>query len=301
MNRRKFITTCACCACACGIAALLGENKIAETNDFVMKHIEIHIAEHCNLKCKHCYHFSCIAQKEFYDLDKFKQDMKQMSFVFKRRLSHLQLLGGEPLLNPQINEYVKISRKYFPNTRIGITTNGILLDDMNESFWKTLNENDVSIVPSIYPIKINWKSILDKAEKYDVKLYASYKTNEKLTQDNIEKNRKTSFSKIKLRQKGSNDTVHQLNCKKRFIRYVMQEGKLYICPTVAYIRHLNKKFNTNFVVTEDDYLDLYKIKNTNEIKTFLEKPSLHFCKYCERGIEKVKWENSEEHTLSEWT
>ena len=266
-----------------------------------MKHIEIHITEHCNLKCKYCYHYSCIADKEFYDLDKFKQDMKQMSKVFDKKLFHLQLLGGEPLLNPQINEYVKISRKYFPKTKIGITTNSILLDDMDESFWKTLNKNNVSIAPSIYPIEINWKSILDKAKKYDVKLYASYKTEEEITKDNIEKYKTTYFSKVNLVQGGCSDTLHQLNCKKKFIRYVMQDGKLYICPTVAYIRHLNKKFNTDFIVSEDDYLNLYKIKNINEVKDFLQAPSIPFCKYCKRGVEKVKWENSSVHTISEWT
>ena len=62
-----------------------------------------------------------------------------MSYVFNAQLAELPLLGGEPLLNPEINEYIKISRKYFPKTRISIITNATLLNDMDENFWKILN------------------------------------------------------------------------------------------------------------------------------------------------------------------
>ncbi len=301
MNRRKFITTCACCACASGVAALLNrENITALTDDFVMNHIGIHLAEHCNLKCKYCGHFSCIAEKEFYDLDKFQQDMKQMSFVFKKRLGDMQLFGGEPLLNPKINEYVKISRKYFPKTSINIITNGVLLDDMNESFWKTLNQNNVQIVPSIYPVKINWKSILDKAEKYNVGIYADRGHNKKITPDNIDKFRITVFGKMTL-SKSSGNEMDRSKCEQKFVCNSMHDGKLYPCATIAYIRHLNKKFNTDFVVTEKDYLDLYKIKNTDDVKHFMETPVLPFCRYCKKGTAGMKWENTSEHALSEWT
>ena len=99
MERRKFIGACACCAFI-GAGAILYNNKdniLKNNNDsFVMNHIEVHIAEHCNLNCKYCCHFSCIAEKEFYDLDKFKQDMNRMSHVLNKQLMDLQLLGGEP-------------------------------------------------------------------------------------------------------------------------------------------------------------------------------------------------------------
>ena len=80
----------------------------------------------------------------------------------------------------------------------------------------------------------------------------------------------------------------------------MYDGKLYPCSPVAFIRHLNKKFNTNFIVAKDDYLDIYKIKNLNEIEEFLNKPRFTFCNYCNSG-EMYKWETTPEHTLSEWT
>ena len=164
MKKRQFITGCACCALLGAGIALYKKDEILSkfsNDDFIMNHVEVHLAEHCNLNCKYCCHFSCIAQKEFYDLDKFRQDMTKMSSLFNKQLLDLQLLGGEPLLNPEINEYVKHSREVFPRTLISIITNATLLDSMGEDFWKTLNENNVNIVPSIYPVKINWASIFE--------------------------------------------------------------------------------------------------------------------------------------------
>ncbi len=304
MNRRKFISTCTCCAFASAGAVFLNEksNLTANSNNFILNRIEVHITEHCNLSCKYCGHFSSIAEKEFYDLDKFKQDMKRMSFILNKQLPCIQLLGGEPLLNPQINEYVNVTKKYFPETTIDILTNAILLDDMDDSFWKTLKTNNLRLVPSIYPIKINWASILDKAKKYDVGIYGNVLTGEMLTVNNIEKFRIKSFFKLVLSLNSGGDINEILKCKPKFSPASMHNGKLYPCYATAYIRHLNKKFNTNFIVSEGDYLDLYKVKDIREVEKFVKKQAFPFCKkYCKQVNGKLKWESSKEHTLSEWT
>ena len=81
----------------------------------------------------------------------------------------------------------------------------------------------------------------------------------------------------------------------------MYDGKLYPCFAIAYIRHLNKKYNKNFKVTKDDYLDLYNIKELSEVKRFLKRPYYSFCRYCMFESSQYKWENSPNHDISEWT
>jgi MoaA/NifB/PqqE/SkfB family radical SAM enzyme len=226
--------------------------------------------------------------------------MAQMSFVFNRNIRGINLMGGEPLLNPNINEYVKITRRYFPKAPIDILTNAVLLDDMDKSFWETLNENNVSIVPSIYPVKIDWASVIDKAQKYNVGIYGNYKCEEKLTVDNIDKFQKNFFYKMTLNKNG--DDIDKSNCGKRYGCNSMYDGKLFPCFPIAYVRHLNKKFNTDFIVSGNDYLDLYKVKNLSEVEEFLKIPKQYpFCKYGTLNSGEVKWENSPEHSLSEWT
>ena len=114
---------------------------------------------------------------------------------------------------------------------------------------------------------------------------------------------------MKLNEKGYKGTNERIGvngidlkvCKKRIGCNSMYDGKLYPCFIIAYIRHLNKKFNTNFVVTEKDYLDLYKVKKPKEIGEFLDTPEFPFCNYCIVNSGEVAWENSKEHTLNEWT
>ena len=299
MNRRQFISHCACCAFACAGASFLYNSK-PQGKHFAMHHVGIHIAEHCNLSCKYCCHFSCIAQKEFYDLDKFKQDIDRMSFVFDKKLAELQLFGGEPLLNPQINKYIELSRQYFPKTRINIITNATLLDEMDKTFWETLNKTDTNIIPSIYPVKINWKSVLDKAEKYNVGIYGYYDCKERLKADKIEKYRRQTFKKIKL-AKNLNSNINKDTCIMRPRCNNMYDGKLYPCTVIAYIRHFNKRFNTDFEISQNDYIDLYKINNLKEIEKFLSTNQFPFCKYCIPDFKEVNWETSYKHTIDEWT
>ncbi len=303
MKRRKFIETCACCAIASFGAMLTGEgckNYIIRERQksFALRDVGIHLSEHCNLKCKYCGHFSCIAEKEFYDLDKFRQDMKIFSSLFSQKLLDIQLMGGEPLLNPKINEYIKISRECFPEKRIIVFTNGLLLNDMDESFWKTLNKYDVWIRPCLYPIEINWKPVIAKARKYNVGLYADDKQKIRLSLKNIEKFRKLTFSKMALVEDGNYDNS---NCIRKYGCNSMYDGKFYPCTTIAYVRHFNKKYNKNFIVTKEDYLDLYKVRDLSEVDEFLSKPRYHFCKYCGNGGGEVKWEHSPIHDISEWT
>jgi ABC-2 type transport system ATP-binding protein len=72
---------------------------------------EVHLVEHCNLNCKGCYHFSPLAKEEFLFLTEWEKDCKQLSTLFKDRIGHISLMGGEPLLHPDICEFMRITRE----------------------------------------------------------------------------------------------------------------------------------------------------------------------------------------------
>ena len=143
MQRRDFIKYCLGCSCLLFMSGGLyytkhitpntDENNADDKNSIL--HIEIHLTEHCNLKCKYCSHFSAIAKEEYYDVNKYKKDMKRLSKITGGKINVIQLLGGEPLLHPEINKLMNITRFYFPHTTIDIITNGLLLDKMPDSFW----------------------------------------------------------------------------------------------------------------------------------------------------------------------
>jgi GDP-L-fucose synthase len=70
---------------------------------------EFHLTEHCNLKCKRCSHFCNVAEKEFLDIAVFERDVARMrELCGDDDLFEIHLLGGEPLLHPQITDFVQI-------------------------------------------------------------------------------------------------------------------------------------------------------------------------------------------------
>ncbi len=133
---------------------------------------EVHIAEHCNLNCQCCTHFSPLAEPEFLPLDDYEKDMKRMSELTtgKINVGSVHILGGEPLLNKNCTKYLELARKYFPNSVIRLITNGILLPQQPEEFWKVLSVNNITLAPTKYPIDINWKKIQDYCNQYKIKL-----------------------------------------------------------------------------------------------------------------------------------
>lgn len=132
-----------------------------------LKAFEIHLTEHCNLNCKGCGHFSNIAEEEFLELATFKKDLRRMYELTNGNVKFIELLGGEPLLHPDCAEFCKQARLLFnKNTVIRLVTNGILLPNQPDTFFKTLAEYNILISPTKYPINIDWDSIIKRCKKF---------------------------------------------------------------------------------------------------------------------------------------
>jgi MoaA/NifB/PqqE/SkfB family radical SAM enzyme len=259
--------------------------------------IEVHLTEHCNLKCKGCWHFSCIADEEFLSLEVFEKDLRRLSELTDK-LSVIKLLGGEPLLHPQIIDFIKISRNYFPNTLIQITTNGILLEKQDNIFWAACRDNNVTVSISTYPININ----IDIVEKIarNQRVYLIYDENRaKIYHRTTNKN---------FMVKWNLDISGKQNHKKNYFIcgfhsgecVTLRDGKIFACFTAAHVKFFNKRFHKNLEITDKDYIDIHKIKNVDEIYTFLQTP-FPFCKYCvPLKSSCVNWETTK-NEIEEWT
>ena len=248
---------------------------------------EVHLADHCNLNCKYCDHFSPLADKKFLDTAVFERDCKRISELTNGCIESLLLLGGEPLLHPDINNIISTSRKYFRNCRIVIYTNGILLLKQSEIFWKSCRENKVVIVISGYPVSLDNNAIKLKSTDHKVEIIflETVKTMYKMPLD------------IEGRQDIGNSFK---NCLRSNSCIFLEEGRLYTCTLIPNIKHFNKYFSKNLEVSESDYIDIYSVKNVKELLNFLCKP-VPFCRYCKTHNREygLAWGISERE-ISEW-
>lgn len=252
--------------------------------------MEVSLAEHCNLNCKYCGHFSSIAEPEFIEIEQLERDMKRMSYLLNAKSDKIYLLGGEPLLHKGIVECIEVIRQCFPESRLVILTNGLLLNTMNEAFWETCRNKSVEINITKYPIKIDFDKIIQKIE--DEEVYHDYQR---------KSDEKCVFNKYTIDLMGEQDAYYSFtHCNKANQCHLVKKGKIYTCSLIGCIEHFNKYFKQDLRVTEDDYVDIYSVKDGKELLERLAKPA-HFCRYCDiKGqLYELPFEFSKKE-MSEW-
>lgn len=261
-----------------------------ENGVFKLDYFLYEVVHHCNLKCKGCDHCAPLADPEFVDLTQYSKDIKRMSELFPD-VKAIGIMGGEPLLHPSLLEIIKITRNNFSSAKINLYSNGILLQSQKEEFWNVLKQNNVKICITFYDIDINFKKVLETAKKFDVEIYTE---REYL-------NNKLPFDKIKYDINGKQASwLSHFLCRHSGRFPSLEYGKLYKCTIMCGARHFNKYFNKNMVITEKDYIDIYKEVSQKELIDYFEK-SNPFCKYCNiLGQDLFFWERSKKD-IKEWT
>jgi organic radical activating enzyme len=113
--------------------------------------IEVHVATHCNIRCNSCSHQSPYLKPRFYDLEQFNRDIVELSKAC--RVNLLWFLGGEPLLNPKISEFIETSKKIDFAKIHAISTNGVLIPKMEDRFFKAVDYIFVALYPALSKLK----------------------------------------------------------------------------------------------------------------------------------------------------
>lgn len=232
----------------------------------ILPQVEMHIMDACNLNCRGCAHYSPIFEKEIPNFDERIRDVKLLKEKFDGILKFF-ILGGEPLLNPEIGKYVKVIREILPDTEISIVTNGLLIPKLSRDDLKAIKDADVVVEVSEYVPTHRMideiKRTLDEAEITYLIRGLDYKQEFNLPLSLKENEEKYCIS---------NGCVSIWN------------GKIARCPQVMYIGSFNEYFNTSFPT--DGVWDLEKGPEREELKYLLKK-DVPLCKYCSKN--EVKW------------
>lgn len=235
-----------------------------------LRYLEFHLTDHCNLNCKGCGHFTPLAGKTFADLNDYIRDLKQLQKLFST-IKTIVLMGGEPLLHPQIEAFLFETRSIFPNSSIKIYTNGILLPKMSESFWNACRacsiDIDITLYPPVKPKEADLIRLVEekglKVSTHSITLFFAFYNNKGDTCA------KTAYAK----------------CHKRWYNPMLRNGKIYVCHKPATLKYFNKKFNLKipidgFVNIHDPLLNGWDVIEKLDIA-----PSA--CRYCTLGLDTI--------------
>ena len=236
--------------------------------------LDIQIVDHCNLNCAGCDHFSPIAKEWYENIENFKKLMNRLKKILcNKKLFNINIMGGEPLLHKDIEEFCHITRNIFNDAEIKIVTNGTLLKLKDKNFFNNLK---------LYDIKLDITNYSDSNKMF-------YKTNISCNDNNksIYSNCINNCYNINYTKKNIDNSLYEFYNDFQCCQ-LNSNGDFYFCIIPANIRHFNKFFSYNFnTIKNKDYINIYDIDNINEIIKGLNR-ELHFCKYCNKH-ECKKW------------
>lgn len=115
-----------------------------------MPWLEIAIASCCNMNCNGCSTCANISEKEYIELEKFEKDMLQIKQKFSG-IRILKLFGGEPLLHPQLEAFIEVARKLFPDTQLQIHSNGMLVPNCKQTLLDQMSKTNAKFIFTLYP------------------------------------------------------------------------------------------------------------------------------------------------------
>ena len=252
---------------------------------------EVNLADHCDLNCTRCNHFSPIAKEKYADFQTFEKDIARLSYLFKGESDRIILLGGEPLLNAEITKFMTCVRRAFTDSKVLTITNGLLIPKMDDAFFECCISNNIEIWITKYPIKNVYERIEQICESKGI-VWKYF--------NNAQVQKESAHFPLDLEGK-QNCEVSFANCGEGNECITLKEGKLYPCPTVAHVEHFNQYFGYNLPVEDIDGVDIYKAKSGEEILEHLSNP-IPFCRFCDvsRRTYHHKWGISKKE-LTEWT
>lgn len=182
--------------------------------------IEFNLTEHCNLKCAHCDHASPMMKSDFADLDSFTRDIEVLATVIEA--GEFKFAGGEPLLHPQLLDFLRVARRVGIANRLVLLTNGVLLHKAPEEMWDLIGGMWISLYPGV-KYRFDWDWVQQKADEHNIFVWRK-ETPTFVESSLIEEIKSDEFVKMVYQ---NCDRAHLFSC------HTIYKGRYYLCePSV---------------------------------------------------------------------
>jgi radical SAM family protein/4Fe-4S single cluster protein len=191
--------------------------------------IEVNAALHCNMRCTSCSHLAPLFRREFVDPAATYDSLARLAKHY--HAAYTKILGGEPLLHPDLVELIEAVRASGVSDVVLVCTNGVLLDRMAEEFWRAVDALEISIYPSRTPPAGRIRMFAGLAREHDVQLTVNYYDHFRIAYSE----NGTDSAPLVQRIFDSCKLAHYWHS------HTLHEGWLYRCPqSVVLPRHLDE-------------------------------------------------------------
>lgn len=245
--------------------------------------IEIHVADHCNMNCKNCSMFCGLVKTPRYsNLEQTRNSLYILKGIFKH-IKRIRVIGGEPLLNKELDKYLYMIRDIYPYSDIRVITNGILVVEMNDNLITAFKETSSKLVVTSY---LPLVKKLDRINDFLKQKGVNYEISEMIT----------DFQKI-YDYSGRQDKELSFNaCHWKGACATLYENQIAPCFVPFVIKYLAENFDLNISTSGTMELNADNV-NKDKIRKLFNTP-FDMCKYCApRGI-MSKWEICDKNSVN---
>jgi MoaA/NifB/PqqE/SkfB family radical SAM enzyme len=232
--------------------------------------VEYSVAYHCNLKCAHCSHMAPFIDRKLPPLESFAADVTRLGEALHAR--DIRLVGGEPLLNPEIVDFLKIARASGIADTVMVTTNGLLLNSMKDEFWENVDFIWLSQYPGASPKDRMLERFREKARetntRFDVDPTLFFRTT--ITTDAHPQDWTTRMIYRTC------ESAHRFHC------HMIHEGRLFKCACPPFMPEYLARMGRNGYDSDVDAFHIHEAENLfEELKAYLfsDQP-LEACRNC---------------------
>lgn len=257
-----------------------------ETDKPRLPYLEYHISFQCNLKCSGCTHFSnIIKEPRFGNFEQFCNDMKRLQELFWG-VGKIRLMGGEPVLNPALPDFIYASREAFPDADIRVVSNGLMLRKEHKELFEAMREMAVYFDVSMYPPTVNSiKNIAALCNENGVKLTVTPEIKEFTAGMNLS---------------GAEDPAASYRaCPAAHCAYLC-DSKISTCAMPQLIDIYNEHFGLDIKAGDSDVTDLYEEGLTGEALLKRLRSPMEICRHCDVNRRAYEWHVSADPDKSEW-
>lgn len=233
--------------------------------------LEANVVRHCLNRCANCSHASPWAEPYLMPPDVLAQDLDALAQFM--RVKQFFLLGGEPLLHPQILDLIDVANASPIADETCILTNGQLLRQMPDALWQKVD----FIRISAYPGKFN----------RDDEAFVAGKSKQHGCGFGVD------WISTFWQQFENSDGKHFLQCPWRERCLTVHDHYLFLCPAAAFFpeRFMGLPFGT-------DGLPLEGLTEQKLGAYFDRVEPFQTCHICHSFVRQEPWR--EVKTMEEW-
>ena len=259
--------------------------------------VEFDLVRHCNFNCAKCCHFTPLVKTPWFkDLREFELEIRRVAEIISED-GAISLIGGEPFLHPQAEQFARITRQYLPYINIFYTTNGSMLHRLTDEQIQVINDAYAEVRMSVYPYNVDISEVSKK-----INLFTT--------------NTISEMYNLSMDLSGSQDATKSFYaCDQAYhnLEHVgntgygclnLKDGILYPCATAANFDNFKNYFHVDIkeFYPENCGIDIFR-HTAEEIEDWVSHPH-DCCKYCnvEARHNSLSPEyNRSQKSIKEWT